>query len=123
MLIRTSLQAIYNIARNFGVSDANAEIAAQVVVESAIVLVPTVISAALPPAITAFSRARRAHAATCWGGAVQALAIPEIKGWVRDRREGEAKAKAEDKGAKAKEAEEARWAAHAKWMRDIEESN
>lgn len=85
-IIHSALSTVHGLAIRLGASDQNAEIAAQVVVESAIVLVPTVISAALPPAITAFSRARRAHAATCWGGMTQALVIPQIKGWVSDRR-------------------------------------
>jgi len=95
-IIHSALSTVHGLATRLGASDQNAEIAAQVVVESAFVLVPTIISAALPPAMTAFSRARRAHAATCWGGMTQALVIPEIKAWVRWRAEALAAAQAQE---------------------------
>ena len=86
MLIRSCLQAIYNVARNFGISDGNAEVLAQVVVESSAALIPAMAIAALPPLPSRRMRMQATYAATCWGGMLQAVVHPEVKAWIRDRR-------------------------------------
>ena len=86
MLIRSCLQAIYNVSRNFGISDGNAEVLAQVIVESTIAMVPAMAIAALPPLPSRHLRLQATYVATCWGGMLQAVVHPEVRGWLRDRR-------------------------------------
>ncbi len=86
MLIRSCLQAIYNVSRNFGISDGNAEVLAQVVVESTAATVPAMVIALLPPLPSRLARMRATYVATCWGGMIQAVVHPEVKAWIRDRR-------------------------------------
>ena len=85
-IIQSALQAIYNVSRNFGVSDGNAEVLAQVVVESTIAMVPAMAIAALPPLPSRHLRLQATYVATCWGGMLQAVVHPEVKAWIRDRR-------------------------------------
>lgn len=86
-IIHSALTTVHGIATRLGASDQNAELIARLTVETAIALTPTLISLALPPSVTLLSRARRAHAATCWGFIAGAVGTPAIKEWVRDRRE------------------------------------
>lgn len=86
-IIHSALTNVYTIARRLGATDQNAEVIAQVTVESAIALVPVFVTCMIAPSTTLLSRARRAHAATCWGFIAGAVGTPAIKEWVRDRRE------------------------------------
>jgi hypothetical protein len=86
-IIRACLQTVYNVSRNFGASDSAAEVIAQVVVESTIAMAPAMVIAALPPLPSRYARLQATYLATCWGGMLQAVVHPEVRGWIKWRAE------------------------------------
>jgi len=94
-IIHSALTNVYTIACRLGATDQNAEIIAQVTVESAIALVPVFVTCMIAPSTTLLSRARRAHAATCWGFIAGAVGTPAIKEWVKWRADVLAAARAQ----------------------------